>query len=154
VSDAKASSDTPLSDLIAAHIANDSPESWNQFLDGFRKSQVGVVASGVPAGAVGEFVSTVDQPLSVGITLHAGGRPMVLAFADPKAFSVRFGRSFNAALVGEALLATALLNPECAGVLVNSALAEVSVVIDRATAEAMVRPSCGQTDAKPWWGFW
>ncbi len=79
---------------------------------------------------------------------------MVLAFADPKAFAVRFGRSFNAALVGEALLATALLNPECAGVLVNSALAEVSVVIDRATADAMVRPSRGQTDAKPWWRFW
>jgi hypothetical protein len=154
VSDAKTSSDTPLSDLIAAHIASGSPESWNHFLDGFRKSQVGVVASGVPAGTVGEFVSTADQPISVGITQHAGGKPMALAFADPNAFAVRFGQPFNAALVGEALLATALLNPECAGVLVNSALAEVSVVIDRATAGELVRLSREQTDAKPWWRFW
>jgi hypothetical protein len=154
VSDAKATSDTPLSDLIAAHITSGSLESWNQFLDGFRKSQVGVVAVGAPEGTAGEFVSTADRPISVGLTRHAGGRPMALAFADPEAFAVRFGRPFNAALAGEALLATVLLNPECAGVLVNSALAEVSVVIDRATADAMVRPGGGQPAAKPWWRFW
>lgn len=51
---------------------------------------------------------------------------MALAFAGPAASAARFGRRFNAAWVGEALLATVLLNPEGAGVLVNSALAEVS----------------------------
>jgi hypothetical protein len=141
VIDTSTTSDTPLSDLIAAHTASGSPETWARLLDGFRKSQVGVLAVGVPAGAAGEFVSTADRPLAVGLTRHAGGRPMALAFADPAAFAVRFGRPFNAALVGEALLATALLNPECAGVLVNSALAEVSLAIDRATAAALLRPA-------------
>jgi hypothetical protein len=140
--------------LIAAHTSSGSSESWAPFLDKFRKSQVGVVAVGVPAGSAGEFVSTADQPVSVGLTRHAGGRPMALAFADPEAFAARFGRPFNAALAGEALLATVLLNPECAGVLVNSALAEVSVVIDRATAESLVRPATKQPTDKPWWRFW
>ena len=154
MSDTEATIDTPLSDLIAAHVTSGSPETWAQFLDGFRRSQVGVVAVGVPTGAAGEFVSTADRPVSVGLTRHAGGRPTALAFADPIAFAARFGRPFNAALAGEALLATVLLNPECAGVLVNSALAEVSVVIDRATAEALVRSGAGQPADKPWWRFW
>lgn len=70
---------------------------------------------------------------------------MALAFADPAAFAARLGRPFNAELTGEALLATVLLNPECAGVLVNSALAEVSVVIDRGTAARLVRPTSMRT---------
>jgi hypothetical protein len=151
---AEAGGGTPLSDLIVAHIASGSPESWARFVDGFRAAQVGVVAVGVPAGAAGKFVSTADRPMSVGLTRHAGGRPMALAFADPEVFAARFGRPFNAELAGEALLAAALLNPECAGVLVNSALAEVSVVIDRATVESLVRPAGDQPAAKPWWRFW
>jgi hypothetical protein len=154
VSDASATSDTPLSDLIAVHMARGSPESWGRFLDGFRKSQVGVVVVGVPAGTAGEFVSTADRPVSVGLTRPAGGPPMALAFADPEAFAARFGRTFNGALAGEALLATVLLEPTCAGVLVNSALAEVSVVIDRVTAESLVRPTGERPGAKPWWRFW
>jgi hypothetical protein len=155
VSDTKDPSETPLSDLIAAHMASGSPEAWAQFLDGFRKSQVGVVAVGGERGsAAREFVSTANQPVSVGLTRHAGGLPMALAFADPAAFVARFGQPFNAALVGEALLATVLLNPDCAGVLVNSALAEVSVVIDRATAESLVQPADERSASKPWWQFW
>ena len=78
---------------------------------------------------------------------------MVLAFADPEAFARRFGRPFNGGMTGAALLAAVLANPECAGVLVNSALAEVSVAIDRPTAEALVR--AGRPPApKPWWRFW
>jgi hypothetical protein len=46
VSNTKAMCDTPLSDLIAAHIARGSSESWALFLDGFRKSQVCVIAVG------------------------------------------------------------------------------------------------------------
>ena len=115
MSDTVATTDTPLSDLIAAHIAGRSPGSWMRFLDGFRKAQVGVVALGVPACAAGEFVSTDDRPISIGLTQHAGGRPMALAFADPEAFAALFGRPFNAALSGEAMLGTVLLNPECAG---------------------------------------
>jgi hypothetical protein len=153
VRDAETMSDTPLSDLIAAHTASSSPESWGRFLDAFQVSEVGVHVVGAPAGVAGEFVTTADRPVSVGLTRHAGGRPMALAFADPEAFARRFGRPFNGGMTGAALLATVLANPECAGVLVNSALAEVSVVIDRPTAEALVRtgrPPVG----KPWWRFW
>ncbi len=151
---AQGASDSPLSDLLAAHLASGSPECWAQFLDQFRKSQVGVVATGVEAGTAGDFASTANRPLSVGLTQHAGGRPMVLAFADPKVFAARFGRSFNAALAGEALLATVLRNPDCAGVLVNSALAEVSAVIDRATVQSLVRLDSSRPPAKPWWRLW
>jgi hypothetical protein len=96
MSEAKALSDTSLSDLIAAHIAGRSQASWARFLDGFRKARVGVIAVGVPAGVAGEFASTPARPVSVGLTRHAGGQPMALAFADPEAFAVRFGRPFNA----------------------------------------------------------
>jgi hypothetical protein len=73
---------------------------------------------------------------------------MVLAFADPEAFAARFGRRFNAVIAGEAVLATVMLNPNCAGVLVNSALSETSVVIDRATVESLVRPASNRPAAK------
>lgn len=79
---------------------------------------------------------------------------MVLAFADPEAFAARFGPRFNSTIAGEALLAAVLFNPECNGVLVNSALAEVSVIIDRATAESLLRPAGERAAAKPWWRFW
>lgn len=150
----RSAGDTPLSDLIAAHMASHSSKTWAEFLEGFRKSQVGVVAMGLPNGTTGEIVTTADLPMSVGLTKHAGGRLMALAFADPAAFAKRFGRTFNAALVGNALLATVVLNPECAGVLVNSALAEISIVIDRSTAESIVRKASQHQAAKPWWGFW
>jgi hypothetical protein len=147
--------ETPLSDLIAAYIEDGTPQSFSQFLDGFRGSRLGVIAAGVPAG-VSEFVSTAEQSVSIGMTQHAGGRRMALAFADPVAFARRFGCPFNAEISGEALLATILLNPECEGVLVNSALAEVSVVIDRVTAESVTRSAGGgvQPGRKPWWRFW
>ena len=132
-------SNTPLSDMITAHSANGSSETWAQFLEGFRQAQLGVIAIGLPAGATGKHSSSAGQALSVGLTLHASGRPMALAFADPIAFAARFGQPFNATMFGNALLKTMLHNPECAGVLVNSAVAEVSVVIDRTTAETMVR---------------
>ncbi|QJW93784.1 hypothetical protein FTUN_1295 [Frigoriglobus tundricola] len=135
-------------------MTSGSSDGWARFLDGFRKSQVGVVVVGVPARTGGEVVSAANQPVSIGLTRHADGRPMALAFADPVAFAARFGRPFNASMAGAAVLSTVLLNPECAGVLVNSARAEVSVVIDRAADQALVQPSGARTAAKSWWRFW
>lgn len=143
-------SDTPLSDLIAAYIASRSRKTWGQFLDAFQVAELGVHVVGVPSGTVGKFVTQAGQSVSLGLTRHAGGRPTALAFADPEAFARRFGRPFNAGMSGTALLATLLADPECAGVLVNSALSEVSVVIDRSTAEELMRPS----GPKPWWRLW
>lgn len=145
---------TPLSDLIAANIASGSAENWGRFLDGFRKAQLGVVAIGDTPSAAGEFVTTRERPVAVGLTRHANGRRMALAFADPEAFAAQFGPRFNATMAGEALLAAVLFNPECEGVLVNSALAEVSVIIDRATAESLLRHAGERAAAKPWWRFW
>jgi len=154
VSDAATTGSAPLSDLIAAHVASGSSRTWIKFLEAFRTARVGVFAEGVPAGTTGDFVSTAERPITVGVTRHNDGKSRVLAFADPVAFAARFGQPFNAELVGEALLATALSNPECAGVLVNSALAERSVVIDRATAESLVRSGKQTPAPKPWWRFW
>ncbi len=145
----KSASDTPLSELIAELIASDSPENKARFLALFRTSQVGVMASGVPSDVAGESVSTSENPVGVGLTRHAGGRPMVLAFADPEAFAARFGWRFNAAMSGEALLPVVLHNPECAGVLVNSALVKMSVVIDRITIQSQVRPTTETSSTKP-----
>ncbi|HEX7314380.1 MAG TPA: SseB family protein [Pyrinomonadaceae bacterium] len=147
--------ETPLSDLIAVQAASGQPRDWARFVEAFRTSQLGVMVSGASEYPSGTFVVTEDQPMSVGLTTHAGGRPMVLAFADPAAFERRFGRQFNALMTGDDLLATALANPACAGVLVNSALAEISVVIDRATAESLARAGGGAgAKGKPWWRFW
>ena len=152
----ESTSETPLSCLIAEHRVANTPQSFARFLDAFRTAMLGVVAQGLPEGATGDVVSRAEQPLSVGLTTYAGGQPMVLAFADPAAFARRFGARFNAEIAGEALLATALLNPMCQGVLVNSALAEVSIVIDRATAESLTRHADAKAPArrKPWWKFW
>jgi hypothetical protein len=150
----KPPSETPLSDLIADHFATGTHQSYARFLEQFRSSLVGIIAVGIPPGVRGDYVSTAEHPVSLGQTGHAGGRPMVLAFADPAAFERRFGRRFNAALFGEAVLAAVLLNPKCEGVLVNSALAEESVVIDRGTAEALARSGDPLAKRKPWWRFW
>jgi hypothetical protein len=152
-------SETPLSDLIAHHCEAGTAQSFAQFLDGFRGSMLGVVAVGIPevvSRIGGKFVSSAKEAVSIGLTDHAGGKSMALAFADPAAFALKFGRPFNAEIAGDALLDTVLLNPKCEGLLVNSALAEVSIVIDRATAESITRPSIDKapTTRKPWWQFW
>jgi hypothetical protein len=143
--DPKATNVTPLSELIVAHKADGSPDTWSRFLDAFRSSQIGVIAFRAP-GTAGEHISSAERPISVGLTAHAGGKPMALAFADPEAFAMRFGQAFNATMTGDALLATVLVNPQCAGVLVNSALAELSAVIHRATAESLLRQGGGPQD--------
>src|SRR5262245_20248765 len=120
--------DTPLSDLIAGYRASRSAEIWGRFLDTFRMARLGVIATGGTADATDGFVSTDEHPISVGMTEDADGRPLVLAFADPVAFTERFGVQFNAEISGEAILGTVLSNRECQGVLVNSALAEMSII--------------------------
>lgn len=148
-------SDTPLSDLMAVYIAEGSSRTWGRFLDEFRVSKLGVRVTGLPEGAVGDFTSPDDHSLSVGMTDHAGGQPMVLAFADPAAFERRFGRRFNATMTGDALLGTALHSADCRGILVNSALTEASVVIDRENAEIMLAAaSRARSSGKTWWRLW
>src|SRR5947209_2569776 len=126
-------SETPLSDLMTGFASSGSPESFAKFLAAFRGSKVGVIAVGVEPGSSGDVTSTAARPISVGLSGHGDGQPRVLAFADPVVFARRFGRPFNADMTGDALMKTALHNPRCVGILVNSAVSESSVTIDRAT---------------------
>ncbi len=150
-------SQTPLSDLMAAFASSGSPESFARFLAAFRGSKVGVVAVGAAPGSSGDVTSTAAQPISVGLSGHGDGQPRVLAFADPVVFARRFGQPFNADMTGEALMKTAMHNPRCAGILVNSAVSESSVRIDRATMASLIN-SPGPQDTpmrrRPWWRFW
>jgi hypothetical protein len=152
----EATGDTPLSDLMAAYSTDRRPATFKRFLEAFRQARLGVIGTGAPKDAVGEVTSTSDRPLSVGLTTHANGKPMVLAFADPVAFARRFGQQFNADMAGEAVLHTALLNEQCMGILVNSALSETSIVINRATVKLLVKSavSPARRARKPWWRFW
>jgi hypothetical protein len=129
--------------------------TYAQFLKCFRGSKLGVLVADAPDGATGDYVTTAERPFSLATTTHGGGRTMLLAFADPEQFARRFGVPFNATIMGKDLLATVLLNPECEGVLVNSATAEVSIVIDRATVESQVAMGLHHTPKqKAWWQFW
>lgn len=146
---------TPLSDLIDAHVANNSPQSWIHFLTEFQRAQVGVVAAGdIEPRETGEIEVSANREIAVGRAEHpdAKGRSLALAFADPVEFAKRFGGRFNAAMTGEALLRTVFHNAECDGVLVHSATGELSVVIDRDTVERLVQPAPPGRPEQPWWG--
>jgi hypothetical protein len=149
------SSDTPLSDLIFESKRNNTDQNFIRFVEAFRRSMVGVVALGIPDDAVGTFVTTVEHPVGLGKTAH-GGRPRILAFADPPAFARKFGQQFNAEVSGEVVFATVLRTPESEGILVNSAKEKLSVVIDRRLIQSLRYPASGTnlTVTKPWWKFW
>jgi hypothetical protein len=135
---ADSTSNTPLSDLMAIFGKDGAPESFGRFLKAFRVAKLGVIAVGVPGGLSGDVISTNAQPISLGLSGHGDGRPRVLAFADPAAFARRFGQPFNAGMNGEVVMQTAMHDEHCAGVLVNSALTESSVTIDRATIASLI----------------
>jgi hypothetical protein len=134
----------PLSELIMAYIQRETPRNFARFLKAFRVAEVGVHAGGIPEG-VAQFTSTAEHPISAGTTDHGGQGPLVLTYADPLVFARHFGMKFNAGFQGEAALKMVLLDPTIKGVLVNCALAKMSVMIDRETAVRCFRP---------WWRIW
>jgi hypothetical protein len=141
--------ETPLSNLISDLTQAPTRSLRRRFVDEFHRSAVGVIAKGAAADAFGEIVTSAETPISLGVTNH-GGNTRILAFADPKVFAARFGRQFSAETSGASVMETVLANPSCRGILVNSATAKVSAVIDRATIKAFVRGSA----PKPWWKLW
>ncbi|MEU4156980.1 hypothetical protein [Actinoplanes sp. NPDC026670] len=131
-------SDTPLSDAITEYLTDRSADAYDRFVSRFRESVAGVVVSGDPVpDEQGNLVS--DGTLGVGRTEH-GGQSRILTYADPEAFARRYGPRFNAGISGEVLLRMAADDPECAGILVNSATEETSVVISRETAAGVLAP--------------
>ena len=119
-----------MSDFAASGAA----DSFQRFLGLFRSSMIGFVAVGPSSvgGQEGAFVA--DGRIAAGRTTHGDGSSRILAFADPEAALLRFGSCFNAGIQGEVLLRMAAGDPECDGILVNSALTESSVVISKQTA--------------------
>ena len=125
---------SPLSDLIDAYADEPDPALYERFLTLFRDSVIGVVAEGTPVTKPdGRTVSGPD--MRVGNTTHSDGRSRILAWADPEAALANFGPRFNAGIEGATLLEMAAGAPDgCAGILVNSATREVSLVISAETA--------------------
>lgn len=148
---------TPLSDLIEdIHFKSGTQDSFADFLQAFRCAVVGVIALGAPQGSAGEFTSMPEHPISVGSSKDKDGRDVVLAFADPEAFVQTFGARFNATMPGQAVLQTVAHNPGCYGVRVNSAKAEISILIDRHTAVSLLEAGKGApaSSQRPWWKVW
>ncbi|MFI5909134.1 hypothetical protein [Dactylosporangium sp. NPDC051541] len=122
-----------MSDLIDAHADRPDPALYERFLTLFRDSVIGVVAEGTPVTTPdGRTVSGSD--MRVGNTTHGDGRSRILAWADPEAARANFGPRFNAGIAGATLLEMAGGSEGCAGILVNSATREVSLIISAETA--------------------
>ncbi|MFI6217257.1 hypothetical protein ACIBCD_35095 [Nocardia brasiliensis] len=131
-----------LSDLIGEHVDGRTPDSFDRFLALFRSSTLGIVITGnVQPDGQGGFVAGND--VGAGRTTYGDGRSRVLAWADPEVALRNFGPRFNGGVSGEVLLRMAVDDIECHGILVNSALDEISVVISRETAEVLLSRSAG-----------
>ncbi|WP_203737469.1 hypothetical protein [Actinoplanes italicus] len=143
-------SDTPLSDLMAEHSDTSSPDSYARFLEMFRDSIVGVVgigtvthdAQGLPVTAPG---------FAVGRTTHGDGRHRILTFADPDVAAQRPNSQCNAGVPGRVLLQMAVEDPECEGILVNSATRQISLVIGKESAQFTTDGVAVAPKKKPWW---
>ena len=127
---------TPLSDVMAEHAQTGSQQSYDRFVELFRRSVVGIMVDGLPdvadeqqEGEQQQEEVIADGEMSARSTTHGDGLSRILAYADPEVFLVNYGPRFNAGVPGEILLGMAASDPECEGVLVNSATQEVSLVI-------------------------
>jgi hypothetical protein len=124
-------SDSPLSDAMAEYAQNNTSDAFARFLSLFRSTTVGFVAVGAPSPSGGD--------VGAGRTTYGDGLTRILAYADPEVAWRNFGPRFNAGMSGEVFLQMAATDPECHGILVNSATQEISVIIDKPTAEAAYR---------------
>lgn len=73
---------------------------------------------------------------AVGRTTHGDERARILAFADPETAAQAPGSPCNAGVPGHVLLQMAAEDPECEGILVNSATRQISLVISKTTAQS------------------
>jgi hypothetical protein len=69
--------------------------------------------------------------LTVAMSGTPDGKKMILACADRAAFVQRFTQPFNAEIGATALLKMAWSNPDCEGIMVNSAASEHRILIPR-----------------------
>ncbi|MGW0591814.1 SseB family protein [Streptosporangium sp. NPDC002607] len=126
--------DTPLSDVMDAHVQANTAETYAAFVEMFRNSVIGIIGVGLlePDGRAGEGFSASQ-------TTHGDGRPRILTFADPEVASQAPGSQCNVGIPGAVLLRMAAEDPSCEGILVNSATKLISIIISRASASAIAQ---------------
>ena len=123
-------SSTPLSDCISRCAEQDTRENYEQFLRVFLGSQLGVIVHGIPEHTSGQY-SAGRNELTVAMSVAPDGKKTVLACAERAIFVQRFPQPFNAEVGASALLNIAWSNPQCEGIMVNSAASEHRIVIPR-----------------------
>ena len=134
---------TPLSDCISQLVENNTPENYERFLQVFLESRLGVIATGALEGCSGDVVAGKSQ-ISVVMCKTPSGKNTVLACAERNVFVRCFSSLFNAEMDASALLKTALANPACEGITVNSATSSHRAVILRSRfAELVQRKAIG-----------
>lgn len=111
-------SQTPFSELITAHFAAPDRHSMKRVIDAFLTTQLGIVA---------QFLDGPSSAARTNVDLAklADGRTMVLAFADPDAWTDRKLTSTT----GRVALDIAQAIPGCQGVAVNCATKAVTLVV-------------------------
>jgi hypothetical protein len=136
---------------MTEHAETKTPESYERFLTLFRSSTLGIVAIGTPSqDRQGQLRA--DGNFGAGRTTHGDGRPRILAYADPEAALRNFGPRFNAGLAGDVLLQMAAADPECEGILINSATHEISLTIGKATCGSLLASRTAEASGqRRWW---
>jgi len=145
--DPMARSSTLLSDCITRCIEQDTRENYENFLQVFLGSQLGVILKGIPQGISGQYVAGNNQ-ITAAMGTTPDGKKMLLACADRASFVQRFPQAFNAEVDAVALMKMALANLDCEGIMVNSATSEHRILILR---ERIVKLIESSSKSKPWW---
>ena len=131
-------SPTPLSDRISCLLARNTPENYEEFLRVFLASQLGVIVQGFSKESSGQFVAGRNE-LTAAMSATPDGRKVLLACADRAVFVQRYKAPFNAEVSAVSLLKMALANPNCEGIMINSAASEHSYVIPRDRVTEVIR---------------
>ncbi len=120
-----------LSDLIDSLHESWTAERFNMLLAKLKASSVGIIAINVPDHYLGKTVRTASEGVTLASTRHGDGKSRILAFAEPRDFVAKFGPKCNGEMLGAEVIKVVLHNPDCAGILLNSAKSEISIVIER-----------------------
>lgn len=127
---------TPLSERIerCLELSDDATDAANfeRFLEAFVGARLGVIVMGNLQGAKrGEAYVARDGQASCATVTLPGNKLMLLACADRPAFLRSFARRFNADVDARTLINIALANPNCQGIMLNSALSDRSIALAR-----------------------
>jgi len=126
------------------------------FIEALSRSKVGIITVGTPNDNWSTLTSTKEKPIGIAVTKTPDGKSRLLAFADPLAFVEHFGNHFDAVIDGEAILTTAKSDLACEGILVNSAIKESAIILDREIIISALQSREKSEDQmrKRWWKFW